>query len=193
MNETLRLEDTGFWPRSWQTVAMRNLDLGMMGHSFLPVDKVKLISEFEASLWQAKFKVEITLKQGVLVYALYHSILESEPYRSWVQGQFTENVHWQPSSCCYRVVKQKLEIECGERYSSPIKKLNLGALAMWSGLWVKKRRRLPEQFILDPWSYKSAIIKKRAASLMRNYVRSDFWDLKSCIPHIPKVAPQFAA
>ena len=79
VKETLTLEDKGFWPRPWTTVAMRNLDLGMMVHFFLPVDRVKLISEFEANLWQEKFKVEITLKQGVLVYALHLSILESEP------------------------------------------------------------------------------------------------------------------
>ena len=36
VKETLMLKDIRFWPRSWQTVAMRNLDLGMIVHSFIP-------------------------------------------------------------------------------------------------------------------------------------------------------------
>jgi hypothetical protein len=36
VKETLMLKDIRFWPRSWQTVAMRNLDLGIMVNSFHP-------------------------------------------------------------------------------------------------------------------------------------------------------------
>jgi hypothetical protein len=38
----------------------------------------------------------------------------------------------------------------------------------------QKEKEIPEQFNLDRWSYKSPIIKKRSASLRRNYVGSVF-------------------
>jgi hypothetical protein len=54
-----------------------------------------------------------------------------------------------------------------------------------SGLWVKKRRRLPEQIILVRWSYKLAIIKNISASQRWNSLGSVFWELKAVFQWYP--------
>ena len=55
--QILRLEDTGFWSRSWGIVAIKSLGPGMMVHIHLITgDRGEQISEFKATWDSASFK-----------------------------------------------------------------------------------------------------------------------------------------
>lgn len=57
--QLLKLEDTGFWPESWGTVALKILGLGMVVHTYYPriqeTEPCRQICEFKFNL-HSKFQ-----------------------------------------------------------------------------------------------------------------------------------------